>query len=169
VLLLFAGHETTTNLLANGLSVLLCHPDQLARLRDEPALGASAVEELLRFESPVPSTVKIATEDTGFRGIAIRRGDRVLPILSSANRDPRQFPDADRVDVGRQPNRHLAFGWGIHFCLGAPLSRLEAALAFRSVLDRLPDLELVDVTQRWRPWLFFRGLEELPLRWRTTA
>ncbi len=165
VLLLFAGHETTTNLLANGLFLLLRHPDQLARLRADPGLAPSAVEELLRVESPVPSTLKIATEDVDLRGAAIRRGDRVLPILSSANRDPRQFPDADTLDLGRRPNRHLAFGWGIHFCLGAPLSRLEATLAFRSVLRRLPHLALASDAPRWRPWLFFRGLEELPLRW----
>jgi cytochrome P450 len=110
--------------------------------------------------------VKIATVNLDLCGVAIRRGDRVLPILSSANRDPRQFPDADRVDLGRLPNRHLAFGWGIHFCLGAPLSRLEATLAFRSVLERLPQLELVETEPRWRPWLFFRGLESLPLLWR---
>jgi len=165
ILLLFAGHETTTNLLANGLYHLLRHPAQLARLRAEPTLAPSAVEELLRYESPVPASLKIATRDLSFRGVALRRGDPVLPSLAAANRDPRQFPDAERLDLARRPNRHLAFGWGIHFCLGAPLSRLEATLAFRSLLERLPDLALESAEPRWRPWLFFRGLETLPVRW----
>jgi cytochrome P450 len=165
VLLLFAGHETTTNLLANGLLHLLRHADSHAQLRARPELGTSAVEELLRFESPVPATVKIATRDVAFRGAALRAGQMVLPFLSSANRDPRQFPDPDRLDLARDPNRHLAFGWGIHFCLGAPLARLEAALAFRSLLANVPALALVDPEPRWRPWLFFRALEELRVRW----
>jgi len=165
VLLLFAGHETTTNLLANGLLHLLRHPDRLAQLRARPELDASAVEELLRIESPVPATVKIATRDVEFAGAALRAGQMVLPFLSSANRDPRQFADPDRLDLARAPNRHLAFGWGIHFCLGAPLARLEAALAFRSLLERVPSLALADPDPRWRPWLFFRALEELRVRW----
>ena len=164
VLLLFAGHETTTNLLANGLLHLLRQPSALAQLRARPELDASAVEELLRYESPVPATVKVATEHVEFRGAQLRAGEMVLPFLSAANRDPRQFPEPDRLDLARQPNRHLAFGWGIHFCLGAPLARLEAALAFRSLLERLPDLALIDAEPRWRPWLFFRGLEELRVR-----
>ena len=89
----------------------------------------------------------------------------VLPFLSAANRDPRQFADPDRLDLARAPNRHLAFGWGIHFCLGAPLARLEAALAFRSLLERMPELALAEPDPRWRPWLFFRALEELRVRW----
>jgi hypothetical protein len=164
VLLLFAGHETTTNLLANGLLHLLRQPSALAQLRARPELDASAVEELLRYESPVPATVKVATEHVEFRGAQLRAGEMVLPFLSAANRDPRQFAEPDRLDLARQPNRHLAFGWGIHFCLGAPLARLEAALAFRSLLERLPDLALIDAEPRWRPWLFFRGLEELRVR-----
>jgi cytochrome P450 len=165
VLLLFAGHETTTNLLANGLYHLLREPAGAAQLRARPELGATAVEELLRYESPVPATVKVPTQDLSFRGAPLRAGDMVLPFLSAANRDPRQFADSDRLDLARTPNRHLAFGWGIHFCLGAPLARLEAALAFRSLLDRLPALALVDAQPRWRPWLFFRALEELRVRW----
>jgi cytochrome P450 len=165
ILLLFAGHETTTNLLANGLHHLLRDPSQRDRLHAAPTLAPSAVEELLRYESPVPSSVKIATRDLDVRGVALRRGDPVLPVLAAANRDPRQFPDPDRLDLARRPNRHLAFGWGIHFCLGAPLSRLEATLAFRSLLARLPGLALASAAPRWRPWLFFRGLETLPVRW----
>jgi cytochrome P450 len=109
--------------------------------------------------------VKIATRDVAFRGAVLGAGQRVLPFLSSANRDPRQFTDPDRLDLARAPNRHLAFGWGIHFCLGAPLARLEAALAFRSLFDRTPGLRLADAEPRWRPWLFFRALEELRVRW----
>ena len=170
VLLLFAGHETTTNLLANGLFHLLRDPAAATRLRAQPELDASAVEELLRYESPVPATVKVATRDLVFHGAQLRAGEMVLPFLSAANRDPRQFRDPDRLDLARAPNRHLAFGWGIHFCLGAPLARLEAALAFRSLLERVPDLALADAQPRWRPWLFFRALEELRVRWdRTNA
>jgi cytochrome P450 len=161
VLLLFAGHETTTNLLANGLFHLLRDPAARAQLCARPELDASAVEELLRFESPVPATVKVATRDLEFRGAALRAGEMVLPFLSAANRDPRQFDAPDRLDLARTPNRHLAFGWGIHFCLGAPLARLEASLAFRSLLERVPGLALADAQPHWRPWLFFRALEEL--------
>jgi cytochrome P450 len=164
VLLLFAGHETTTNLLANGLFHLLRDPQAIGQLRARPALDASAVEELLRIESPVPATVKVATRDIEFRGAAVRSGEMVLPFLSAANRDPRQFDDPDRLDLTRAPNRHLAFGWGIHFCLGAPLARLEAALAFRSLLERVPGLALADAQAHWRPWLFFRALETLRVR-----
>jgi cytochrome P450 len=113
----------------------------------------------------VPSTVKVVTADEEFRGVRLRAGDMLLPFLNAANRDPRHFAAPDRLDLARTPNRHLAFGWGIHFCLGAPLARLEARLAFRSVLTRLPRLALVDAAPRWRPWLFFRGLEALPVRW----
>ena len=165
VLLLFAGHETTTNLLANGLFHLLRDPAARAQLRDRPELDASAVEELLRYESPVPATVKVATRDLEFHGAALRAGEMVLPFLSAANRDPRQFDAPDRLDLARAPNRHLAFGWGIHFCLGAPLARLEASLAFRSLLERVPGLALADPQPHWRPWLFFRALEELRVRW----
>ena len=164
VLLLFAGHETTTNLLANGLFHLLRDPAALAALRAHPELDASAVEELLRIESPVPSTVKVATRDLAFGGATLRAGEMVLPFLSAANRDPRQFDQPDQLDLARTPNRHLAFGWGIHFCLGAPLARLEAALAFRSLLERAPELALADPEPRWRPWLFFRALETLRVR-----
>jgi len=165
VLLLFAGHETTTNLLANGLLHLLRDPDAAARLRARRDLDATAVEELLRIESPVPATVKVPTRDVAFHGARLRAGEVVLPFLSSANRDPRQFADPERLDLARAPNRHLAFGFGIHFCLGAPLARLEAALAFRSLLERIPALALADAEPHWRPWLFFRALEELRVRW----
>ena len=168
VLLLFAGHETTTNLLGNGLYHLLRHPAQAALLRADPSLLHSAVEELLRYDGPVPATVKIATEDVPWCGRTIRRGDMVVPFIASANRDPRQFPDPDTLDVRRQPERHLAFAWGIHFCLGAWLARLEARVVLDTVFRRLPDLALAPGEPRWKPMIFLRGLESLPLVWEST-
>jgi cytochrome P450 len=165
VLLLFAGHETTTNLLGNGLLHLLRCPEQLALLRAHPTLTPSAVEELLRYDSPVPATAKVATESLEWHGQEIQRGEMVVPLISSANRDPRQFPDPDRLDLRRKPNRHLAFGFGIHFCLGAPLARLEAQLAFDTVLRRFEGLGLAVEEPSWKPTLFLRGLESLRLSW----
>ena len=165
VLLLFAGHETTTNLLGNGLFHLLRHPAQAALLRADPSLLHHAVEELLRYDGPVPATVKIATEDRSWHGRTIRRGDMVMPFMASANRDPRQFPDPDTLDVCRAPERHVAFAAGMHFCLGAWLARLEARIVLDTVFRRLPDLELASVEVRWKPMIFLRGLESLPLRW----
>jgi cytochrome P450 len=169
VLLLFAGHETTTNLLGNGLFHLLQRPEQTAALRADPALTAGAVEELLRFDGPVPATVKIAIEDLAWHGCSIRRGDMVIPLMSSANRDPRQFADPDRLDIRRTFERHLAFAYGLHFCLGAWLARLETRLAIDTLFRRLPDLALTGATPRWKPMIFLRGLDALPLTWRPTA
>ena len=166
VLLLFAGHETTTNLLGNGLFHLLRHPDQLRLLQRAPEVIPTAVEEFLRFDGPVPATIKVATEDVEWHNQTIRRGDMVLPFMSAANRDPRQFPAPDVLDVRREPNRHLAFAYGIHFCLGAPLARLEAQLTFETLLRRFPGLTLTETSPRWKPMIFLRGLESLPLRWR---
>ena len=165
VLLLFAGHETTTNLLGNGLFHLLRHPAQAALLHADPSLLHHAVEELLRYDGPVPATVKIATEDRSWHGRTIRRGDMVMPFMASANRDPRQFPDPDTLDVCRAPERHVAFAAGMHFCLGAWLARLEARIVLDTVFRRLPDLELASAEVRWKPMIFLRGLESLPLRW----
>jgi cytochrome P450 len=165
ILLLFAGHETTTNLLGNGLFHLLRHPAELDALRAEPALLHGAVEELLRYDGPVPATVKVATEDTTFRDRSIRRGEMVIPFLASANRDPRQFRAPDVLDVRRPIERHVAFAAGIHFCLGAWLARLEARVVFRTLFQHLPDLELGTPAPRWKPMLFLRGLEALPLVW----
>jgi cytochrome P450 len=165
VLLLFAGHETTTNLLGNGLFHLLRHPDQAAAVRADPALTPHAVEELLRYDGPVPATVKVATEDLEWHGRSIRRGDMVVPFTSAANRDPRQFERPDVLDVRREPDRHMAFGFGLHFCLGAWLARLEAQTALDTVLRRLPGLALVSEAPRWKPMIFLRGLETLPVRW----
>jgi cytochrome P450 len=165
VLLLFAGHETTTNLLGNGLYHLLRHADQAALLKENPALAEGAVEEFLRYDGPVPATIKVAAADLEWHGRAIRRGDMVLPFMSSANRDPRQFPDADRLDIRRAPNRNLAFAYGIHFCLGAPLARLEGQLTFETLLQRFPRLRLQSATPRWKPMIFLRGLESLLVTW----
>jgi cytochrome P450 len=165
VLLLFAGHETTTNLLGNGLFHLLRHPDQAALVRAEPSLLHGAVEELLRYDGPVPATVKIATEDVPWHGRTIRRGDMVIPFMASANRDPRQFRDPDTLDVRRPPERHVAFAAGIHYCLGAWLARLEARIVLDTVFHRLPGLALAGTEPRWKPMIFLRGLEALPLTW----
>jgi cytochrome P450 len=163
ILLLFAGHETTTNLLGNGLHHLLRHPEQERRLRSHPAPIGNAVEEFLRFDGPVPATAKVALHDVEWRGAKLQRGQRVLPFMSAANRDPAAFPDPDALDVLRRPTRHLAFGFGIHFCLGAPLARLESSLAFETLLLRLPELHAEP--GRFKPRLFLRGLESLRLRW----
>ena len=165
ILLLFAGHETTTNLLGNGLFHLLRHPAQAALLRTDGSLLHGGVEELLRFDGPVPATMKVATEDVAWRGRTIRRGDMVVPFIASANRDPRQFPDPDALDVRRQPERHVAFAAGIHYCLGAWLARLEARVVLETVFRRLPDLALAPGEPRWKPMIFLRGLESLPLLW----
>jgi cytochrome P450 len=161
VLLLFAGHETTTNLLANGLWLLLQNPLELAKLRKTPALVDTAIEEFLRLEAPVPATNKIALEELSWCGKMIRPGDPVLPFIAAANRDPRQFSEPDRLDIARQPNRHLAFGYGIHFCLGAPLARMEATLGFHALLARFPRIEALDEHAAWKPLIFFRALERL--------
>src|SRR5438874_6365459 len=165
VLLLFAGHETTTNLLGNGLCHLLRHPAQAALVRADRSLLHGAVEELLRYDGPVPATVKIATEDVPWHGRTIRRGDMVVPFIASANRDPRQFRDPDRLDVRREPGRHVAFAAGIHYCLGAWLARLEARIVLDTVFRRLPGLGLASSEPRWKPMIFLRGLEALPLSW----
>ncbi len=163
VLLLFAGHETTTNLFGNGLFHLLRHPEQEAALRATPALVESAVEEFLRYDGPVPATTKIATEEIEWHGARIRPGEQVLPFTSAANRDPGRFDDPDCLAIGRRPNRHLAFGYGIHFCLGAPLARLEAHLGFETLLRRFPQLSIT-APPRYKPQIFLRGLEALSLR-----
>jgi cytochrome P450 len=165
VLLMFAGHETTTNLIGNGLFHLLRHPSAATLVRSDASLLHGAVEELLRYDGPVPATVKIATDDVEWHGRTIRRGDMVIPFMAAANRDPRQFPDPDVLDVRRHPERHVAFAWGIHFCLGAWLARLEARVVLDTVLHRLPDLALAVAEPRWKPMIFLRGLEALPLSW----
>lgn len=164
ILLLVAGNETTTNLIGNGMLALLRHPDQLQRLREEPSLLEPAVEEMLRYESPVQLTARVALTDVEVGGRTVGRGQLVLTVLGAANRDPAQFPEPDRFDVARRDNRHLAFGHGIHYCLGAPLARLEAQVAFRSLLARFPRLEPAFERPQWRPAVTLRGLATLPVR-----
>jgi cytochrome P450 len=166
LLLLVAGHETTVNLIGNGTLALLEHPDQMAKLRTDPALIKSALEELLRYGSPVEmATERYAREDVTMGGMTIRRGDMVLAVIASANRDERQFPNPDALDVTREPNRHLAFGLGTHFCLGAPLARLEGQIAISTLLHRASGLRLTLAPERvrWRRGLLLRGLESLPV------
>jgi cytochrome P450 len=167
VLLLIAGHETTVNLIGSGTLALLEHPEQLARLRDDPTVVGSAIEELLRFVTPVElASERYARQDVEIAGTRIARGEMVLAVLGSANRDPLRFADPDRLDVTRSPNPHLAFGHAAHYCLGAPLARLEAQIAIATLVRRLPDLRLaVPSSQlRYKRSLFLRGLERLPLQ-----
>lgn len=171
-LLLIAGHETTVNLIGNGTLALLEHPSEMERLRSEPGLGRSAVEELLRFDGPLETaTERYAAEDAEIGGVVIPRGSLVYGVLWSANRDERQFPEADRLDLSRDPNRHLAFGLGIHYCLGAPLARLEGRIAFEVLLRRCPDLRLSAPRSslEWKPGLVLRGLRRLPVEWGSAA
>jgi cytochrome P450 len=163
-LLLIAGNETTTNLIGNGVLALLQHPDQLARLRADPSLLPTAVEEFLRYDSPVQMVFRWAAEDFTLGGKQVLQGQMVVLVTGAANRDPAQFPEPDRLDVARHPNEHHAFGFGIHYCVGAPLARLEAQLAFATLLRRLPDLHLVDASPRRHPNPVLRGLQSLPLR-----
>jgi cytochrome P450 len=162
VTMLFAGHETTANLIANGLLTLLRHPDQLALLREEPELMGAAVEELLRFEGPVQRVRRVATQDTEIGGQTIAEGDLVMAFLGAANRDPAVFDDPDRLDLRRDP-KHTAFGHGVHFCVGAGLSRLEAPIALRELLERFPGMRLATDEPAWKQNITFRGLEALPL------
>jgi cytochrome P450 len=161
VLLLFAGHETTANLLANGLFHLLRNPKQAAALRANPGLVATAVEEFLRYDPPVAGTIRVLTQDATLRGRRLLSGALVAAMLAAANRDPQQFDRPDDLDISRSPNRHLAFGHGIHFCLGAGLARLEAQLAFASLMRRFPRLRALDAAPRWKPHVFFRGPRQL--------
>jgi cytochrome P450 PksS len=165
-LLLIAGHETTVNLIGTGTLALLEHPNEMEKLRHEPLLIKSAVEELLRYGSPVlMSTERYAREDVTIRGVTISRGEMTLGAIGSANRDETVFENPDRLDITREPNKHLAFGYGIHFCLGAPLARMEGQVAISTLLRRLPNLRLkvAPKSLRWRPSLFLRGLEALPV------
>ena len=163
-LLLIAGHETTVNLIGNGMLALLRHPDQMNRLRDDPGMIKVALEELLRFDGPLEAaTERYAREDVEVAGTIIRRGELVYAVLGSANRDERQFPDPDRLDLSREPNRHLAFGLGVHYCLGAPLARLEGQIAIRTLVSRLPHLRMTQRPLRWRRSLVLRGLAALPV------
>jgi cytochrome P450 len=163
VLLLSAGNETTTNLIGNGLKALLENPDQLRKLQGDPSLVDSAVEELLRYDGPVQFTTRIAHQELALRGKTLRQGDRVFLVLGAANLDPERFPEPDRLDVARTDNHHVAFGAGPHFCLGAPLARLEARIAFAALLKRCPRLRLDGASLKYRNNFNLRGLEALPV------
>jgi cytochrome P450 len=172
LLLIVAGHETTVNLIASGMLALLEHPDQLERLRSDPGLIKPAVEELLRYTAPVEtSTERFARVEVELGGVKIAKGDVVLAAIASANRDENQFINPDTLDITREPNKHLAFGQGIHFCLGASLARLEGQIAIKTLLGRTRDLQLtVDPsTLRWRSGLVLRGLKALPVSFTTEA
>ena len=165
VLLLVAGNETTTKLIGNATLALLRHPGEIERLRADPGLLPNAVEEFLRFDGPVQLTSRMAREDRELCGRTARKGEQVVLLLAAANRDPAVFADPDRLDVGRRDVRHLAFGQGIHFCLGAQLARLEAALALEALVTRLPGLRLADPAIRWSSNTVLRGPEVLQLAW----
>ena len=162
-LLLVAGNETTTNLIGNGVLALLRHPDQLAALRGDAALVPSAVEELLRFDSPVQVDLRSALDDCDVNGFRVRRGDNVVTLLGAANRDPDRFPAPDRLDVRRAEQNHLAFGRGIHHCLGAPLARLEGRVVLEALLERFRSIRLLDDRPAFRNSVVLRGLHSLPV------
>jgi cytochrome P450 len=165
-LLLFAGHETTMNLIANGTLAFIRHPAEWARLREDPAgWAARATEECLRYDPPVKSTQRIAAQDVPLRDKEIRQGDRIRWTIVSANRDPAVFPEPDRFDIGRHPNPHVAFGAGIHFCLGVTLARLEGQEVFRALAERFRTLELATGTLDYQPSIQFRSLKALPVTW----
>ncbi|MEM8534509.1 MAG: cytochrome P450 [Chloroflexota bacterium] len=166
ILLLIAGHETTVNLIGNGMLALLMNPDQMRLLQEQPALIHSAVEEFLRYDGPVEtSTARFASEDVTIGDQTIPRGEQVLVVIGSADRDEERFVDPDTLDITRTDNRHVAFGHGIHFCLGAPLARLEGEIAINTVLRRFPDIRLQDTPENlvWRRSLVIRGLQKLPV------
>jgi pimeloyl-[acyl-carrier protein] synthase len=163
ILLLVAGHETTVNLIGNGTLALLRHPDELRRLRENPPLIGSAVEELLRYDGPVQRTARIPSVAVTIGGRTIEAGELVMPFIGAADRDPAHFPDPDRLDIARSDNRHIAFGLGIHFCLGAPLARLEGQIAINTLVRRLPKLALATDRPEYRQSLTLRGLKTLPV------
>lgn len=165
-LLLIAGHETTVNLITNGVWTLLTHPGQLAALRADLSLTDGAVEEMLRYEGPVETaTYRFAAEPMEIAGVPVEQGDPVMIALASADHDPSRFRDPDHFDIRRDTRGHLAFGHGVHHCLGAPLARLEAGIAIRSLLERAPGLALDGAPGEWLPGMLIRGMRSLPVRW----
>jgi cytochrome P450 len=162
ILLLNAGHEATVNVTGNGLLALLRHPDQLARLRADRALLPTAIEELMRFDSPLQLFERTATEDVEIAGVTVREGQKIAALLGSANHDPAVFADPAALDVGRADNPHITFGAGVHFCIGAPLARVELQASFGALLDRTSRLELGGEPVR-RPEFVIRGLAQLPV------
>jgi hypothetical protein len=166
IVTMVGGQETTTNLIGNGLLTLMRNPDQLAQLRANLEIIPSAVEELLRYESPSQHTGRIAREDVELSGKTIRKGQAVMAIMAAANRDPERFPDPDRLILDRADNKHVAFGWSNHFCFGAPLARMEAQIAFEAILRRMDNLELAPGPLTWRNNSGLRGLTALPITFR---
>jgi len=163
IVTMVGGQETTTNLIGNGLLALLRHPDQLERLRADFSLVPSAVEELLRYESPSQHTARLAPSDVELGGKLIRKRQAVIAVMGAANRDPARFPDPDRLDIARADNRHVAFGWAGHFCFGAPLARIEGQVAFEKLIRRFDGLRLQPGPINWRHNLGLRGLTALPI------
>jgi hypothetical protein len=162
ILLLNAGHEATVNVSGNGLLALLRHPDQLRRLREDRALLPTAIEELMRFDSPLQLFERTATEDVGIGGITVPAGAKIAALLGSANHDPAVFASPETLDVGRTDNPHISFGAGVHFCIGAPLARVELQASFGALLERTSSLELGGEPHR-RPEFVIRGLADLPV------
>ena len=168
ILLIVTGHETTVNLIGNGTLTLLENPDQLAILQKEPSLWENAIEELLRYDGPVEtSTSRWARQDIMLGGHQIRCGDQVRVVLASANRDSEKFDTADELNIRRSDNNHLAFGYGVHYCLGAPLARMEGKIALQALFDKLDGLRLKYPSShlKWRKGVLFRGLQSLELQW----
>jgi cytochrome P450 len=163
ITLILAGHGTTTNLIGNGILALLRHPDQLEALKNDPSLIEIAVEELLRYDSPLQRIWRMATEDVEIDGKHIRKGQIVLPTMGAANRDPAEFAEPDRLNISRQNNPHVALGTGIHLCVGGPLARLQGVIAINALLQRLPSLQLETEALAWEANLFHRGLKSLPV------
>jgi cytochrome P450 len=164
IVTMVGGQETTTNLIGNGMLTLLRNPEEKNRLMSDYSLIPSAVEELLRYESPSQQTGRIAREDVVIGGQEIKKGQAIIAVMASGNRDAERFPDPDRLDLARTDNRHLAFGWAAHFCFGAPLARLEGQIMLETMLRRLPQLELEGDDLTWRDNLGLRGLNSLPVK-----
>ena len=169
IVTMVGGQETTTNLIGNGMLSLLRNEEQLGCLRADLSLIPSAVEELLRYESPSQHTARLAPKDTQLGGKKICKREAVIAVMAAGNRDPERFSDPDRLDITRKDNRHLAFGWAAHFCFGAPLARIEGQIAFKAILQRLQNLELKPGTLTWRTNLGLRGLTALPITFRAKA
>ena len=169
IVTMVGGQETTTNLIGNGVLSLIRYPDQMQRLRDDLGLVPSAVEELLRYESPSQHTARICPQDTQLGGKLIKKGQAVIAVMGAGNRDPERFADPDRLDLSRTDNRHLAFGWASHFCFGAALARIESQLVFEAMARQMDELKLAPGPLVWRENLGLRGLTALPITFRRTS
>jgi cytochrome P450 len=163
VVALIAGNETTRNLIGNGMLALMRNPEQLEKLWNDPSLVVPAVEELLRYAGPVQCTARIATEDLTIAGNAVKEGQVVFPMVAAANRDPAHFRDPEKLDISRQNNHHIAFGSGVHACLGQPLARLEAHIAFGTLARRIRNPRLATESLEWGPSFILRGLKSIPI------